>query len=245
AVETQELLPVLAEVKTRIDKGQLSVQDLYLLMFQVKDESIHKAVLNHLEKQIQDASSIIAMAVDWQVEWQRAEYVELSQSSPFTVALEVTITQEEGPRILTTRDLVTHGRKQGARHQASLLWIEAYLQNALVEVHERSPLGNTPTQVVEAVVTEKPSSCVPMHRYLSKPLKDGQNFVGMLNDICQSLRWELVSYEFAEVSEGFECDCRLRVGDEVIVGRGIAPAKQKAKAIAARQVMEKLQAIAG
>ncbi|HEY9827273.1 MAG TPA: putative dsRNA-binding protein, partial [Stenomitos sp.] len=244
AVETQELQPVLAEVKTRLDNGKLSVQDLYLLVFQVKEESIHQKVLSHLSKQIQDASSIIAMAVDWQAEWQRAEYVELSQSSPFTVALEVTITEEEDPRILTTKELATHGRKQEARHQASLLWIEAYLQNALLEAHERSPLVNIPTQVVEATATGQQTSCVLMHRYLSKPLKDGQNFVGMLNDICQSLRWDLASYEFAEVSEGFECDCRLQVGDEVIVGKGIAPAKQKAKAIAARQVMEKLQAIA-
>jgi ribonuclease R len=83
-----------------------------------------------------------------------------------------------------------------------------------------------------------------MHPALLKKLKEGQNFIGLLDSLCQTLNWKKPEYEFTESASGFECLCRLRAQGELVTGTGVAIKKQKAKNIAAGQVLERLQAIA-
>jgi hypothetical protein len=85
---------------------------------------------------------------------------------------------------------------------------------------------------------------VALHPLLVKPLKEGQNFIGMLDSVCQTLRWEKPEDEFTESESGFECECRLSAQSVLVTGTGVAIKKQKAKNIAAGRVLEQLQAIA-
>jgi ribonuclease R len=147
-----------------------------------------------------------------------------------------------------TVDPSEHQRKQPARHRACLLWIEAYLQDALVSPEQRvepvPKVEEAPKPFSQTAKLSKPAQSKPIHPALLKKLKEGQNFIGLLDGVCQTLRWEKPEYEFTESESGFECGCRLSAQGDLVTGSGVAINKQKAKNIAAGRVMERLQAIA-
>jgi dsRNA-specific ribonuclease len=128
------------------------------------------------------------------------------------------------------------------------LWIEAYLQKVLVSPEQRVKPKPKVEEVQESIQPEievqKPDQSKAMHPALVKQLKEGQNFIGMLDSVCQTLRWEKPEYEFTESESGFECECRLSAQGVLVTGTGVALKKQKAKNIAAWRVLERLQAIA-
>jgi ribonuclease R len=246
ACEKGELEPIVREIETRLAKGSLSFQDLYNLLFQSSAVELQQQVYQYLKDRPQDAASIIAMAPDQQEDWESIEYVDVqhSQIEPFYSWLEVKIKD----RILTTVHPSEHQRKQPARHQACLRWIEAYLQDALVSTEQRVEPAPKVEEVQEIHIpvaeAKKPVQTKAIHPALLKQLKEGQNFIGMLDTLSQTLRWEKPEYEFTESEPGFECSCGLSAQGDRITGTGVAIKKQKAKNIAAGQVLEQLQAIA-
>jgi ribonuclease R len=246
AIEKQEMAALIPELKTRLDTRKLQLVDLYLLLFESEDKSLQQEAYANLKENVQDAASIISMATAQQVDWESFDYVDIqhSQTAPFYIWLEVKIKD----RILTTIHPSEHQRKQPARHQACLRWIEAYLQDALVPPAERvepAPKAEEAQEIHPPVAeTKKPAQTKAMHPALVKQLKEGQNFIGMLDSLCQTLRWEKPEYEFTESESGFECECRLSAQSVLVAGTGVAIKKQRAKNIAAGRVMEQLQAIA-
>ncbi|MGA7953699.1 MAG: RNB domain-containing ribonuclease [Gloeobacterales cyanobacterium] len=244
AIENQELEAIALELKSRLASRKLQLQDVYLLLFQSGEEDFQQRAYWYLKDSVQDAASIIAMASTQQPDWESFDYEELGEISPFTTWLEVKI----GGEVLTTVHPSEHQRKQPARHHACLMWIEAYLQNALVSPEQRvepEPKVDEVQEINEPVAeTKKPAQTKARHPALLKKLKDGQNFIGMLDSVCQTLRWEQSRYEFTESEPGFECVCRLSAQGDLVTGIGVAIKKQKAKNIAAGRVLEQLQAIA-
>jgi ribonuclease R len=244
AVENQELEPISSEVETRLKGEKLTVQDFYLLLFKSGDVDLQQQVYLSLKDRVQDAASVMAIASDQQEDWEGIEYVELNETSPFIAWVEVKVAGEA----LTTIHPAEHQRKQPARHRACLLWIEAYLQKALVSSDQRVKPILKVEEVQESIQPEieaqKPVQKKAMHPALIKQLKEGQNFIGMLDSVCQTLRWEKPEYEFTESGLGFECECRLSAQGDAVTGTGVAIKKQKAKNIAAWRVLEQLQAIA-
>jgi ribonuclease R len=243
-IENQELEAIALELKSRLEARKLQLQDIYLLLFQSGNEGFQQQAYDYLKDNVQDAASIISMATAQQADWESFEYVDIqhSQTAPFYTWLEVKIKDS----ILTTVDPSEHQRKQPARHHACLLWIEAYLQKALVSPEQRVEPEPKIEQVQESIQpkieTLKPAQTKAMHPALVKPLKEGQNFIGMLDSVCQTLRWEKPEYEFTESESGFECECRLSAQGDLVTGSGVAIKKQKAKNIAAGRVLERLQA---
>jgi dsRNA-specific ribonuclease len=128
------------------------------------------------------------------------------------------------------------------------LWIEAYLQKALVSPEQRvepvPKIEEVQKSIQPEIDVQKPAQTKTMHPALVKQLKEGQNFIGMLDSVCQTLRWEKPEYEFTESESGFECECRLNAQSVLVTGTGVAIKKQRAKNIAAGRVLEQLQAIA-
>ncbi|NJM74738.1 MAG: hypothetical protein HC852_01940 [Acaryochloridaceae cyanobacterium RU_4_10] len=83
------------------------------------------------------------------------------------------------------------------------------------------------------------------HSILTKTLKDGQPFVSYLLEVSQGLRLPNPEFEFQQEEEGyFVCECRLDFKSQQFVGEATATKKQRAKHLAARVVLEQLQAIA-
>jgi ribonuclease R len=246
AIEKQEMKALMPELKTRLDTKKLQLVDLYFLLFASEDKALQQKAYEHLKENVQDAASIISMATAQQEDWESFEYVDIqhSQTAPFYTWLAVKIKD----RILTTVYPTEHQRKQPARHQACLRWIEAYLQDALVSPAERidpAPKVEEAQEINELVAeTKKPAQTKEKPSALVKQLKEGQNFIGMLDSLCQTLRWEKPEYEFTESESGFECECRLSAQGYPVTAIGVAIKKQRAKNIAAGRVLERLQAIA-
>jgi ribonuclease R len=243
ACEKGELDPIVGEIEARLSNGTLAVQDLYVLLFQSGEADIQQQVYQYLKDRVQDAASIMSMAAAQQEDWEGIKYEERNDKSPFFVWLEVKIAGEAR----TTIHPAVHQRKQPARHQACLFWIEAYLRKALVSPEQRVEPELKVEEVQESIKpeneTKKPAQTKPKHPALVKQLKEGQNFIGMLDSLCQTLRWEKPQYEYMESELGFECECRLNTQGDVVTGTGVAIKKQKAKNIAAGRVLERLQAI--
>jgi dsRNA-specific ribonuclease len=93
---------------------------------------------------------------------------------------------------------------------------------------------------VEIEPMKKTPKAKPIHPILLKTLKEGQSFASMLNNLCQGLAFSTPEYSFAETEEGFRCECRLETADTTVTGQGVASKKQRAKNLAARQVLERL-----
>jgi ribonuclease R len=237
---------LIPELKARLDANKLQLVDLYLLLFESKDQALQQQAYEKLKANVQDAASIISMATTQQTDWESFDYVDIqhSQTAPFFVWLEVKI----NGNILTTVHPIEHQRKQPARHQACLSWIDAYLQDALVPPDQRvepEPKVEEAQEINEPVAqTKKPVQTKAMHPVLLKKLKDGQNFIGMLDSVCQTLCWKKPEYECTEFASGFECECRLSAQGVLLTGTGVETKKQRAKNIAAWQLLEQMQAIA-
>jgi ribonuclease R len=244
ACEKGELEPIVGEIETRLSKGTLAIQDLYVLLFHSDEADLQEQVYQYLKERIQEAASIMSMAADQQAAWEGIRYEERNEKSPFFIWLEVKIAGE----VLTTVYPAEHQRKQPARHQACLFWIEAYLRKALVSPAQRLEPAPTVEEVEEItqpiIEKQKSAQTKAMHPVLLEQIKEGQNFIGLLDSVCQTLRWEKPQYEFTESEPGFECECRLSAQGELVVGNGVAIKKQKAKNIAAGRVLEQLQVIA-
>jgi ribonuclease R len=244
ACEKGELDPIVGEIETRVSKGTLAIQDLYVLLFHSGEADLQHQVYQYLKDRVQDAASIMSIAAVQQENWEGIKYEERNEKSPFFVWLEITIAGEA----LTTVHPTEHQRKHPARHHACLLWIEAYLQDALVNPEQRvepaPKLEEVQESINSVVEAQKPAQTKARHPALVKPLKEGQNFIGLLDSLCQTLRWEKPEYDFTESESGFECECRLSAQVESVTGTGVAIKKQKAKNIAAGRVLERLQALA-
>ena len=241
AVESQGVDELRSELLTRLDAEQLAVQDLYLLLFQSKELELQQQVIQYLSGHIYDAASVITIASNQERNWEAFNYLEAENSPPFHIWLEVIISGDS----LTTIHPATHSRKQPARHHACLIWLEDYLQKNLV-----NPEASVQPPLPEAKLSSKDSApsaaslSKAMQTALMKPLSGGQNFVGMLVDICQTLRWENPEYEMGSSDGWFICKCELDVLGERLEGSGVAKKKKLSKSLAAKEVLEQVRELA-
>lgn len=242
AAENQDFERLHSELVTRLESEKLTVQDLYLLMFQGSDIELQQQVVQYLTHHVQDAASVISVASSQEKDWEEFEYIEVVDSTPFTVWLEVKRSGES----LTTVHPAVHSRKQDARHQACLLWLEVYLQNSLVDPEERIQPPLPESQPVSSASSNNSAAPLSkaMHAALVKPLSGGQNFVGMLVDVCQRLRWENPEYEMDSSDDWFICKCELDVLGERLEGSGVAKKKKLAKSLAAKELLERVRELA-
>jgi ribonuclease R len=257
AIEKQEMKALIPELKVRLDTRRVQLVDLYLLLFESEDKALQQKAYENLKANVQDAASIISMATAQQMDWESFDYLDMqqSQTAPFQTWLEVKIKDS----ILTTVHPSEHQRKQPAHHQACLQWIEAYLKDALVPPEQRivpeppeqsSSLLEDLEKVEEQQKQTKASkserkettSSKLTHPILQKQLKDGQMFVSLLMQLCQGLGLSNPDFEFQEGEDGFICKCQLEAMNERFLGTGTATKKQRAKHLAARDVLEQLQA---
>ena len=257
AIDKQELESLIPELQTRLIARRLQLLDLYLLLFEVGEEALQQQAFDCLQENVQDAAGIVSMAVSQQPDWESFDYLEIQQhlTAPFQIWLEIRVNDN----ILTTVHPGEHQRKQPARHQACLNWIEAYLQDALVSPEQRvkpepiEPTAERQPQATAALAQPKQTNvsrttaqaeALPklMHPNLSKTLKDGQPFVSLLLEVTQGLHLPSPEFEFSQEDEGyFICSCRLKVFEHQFVGEGSATKKQRAKHLAARAVLEQLR----
>lgn len=227
ALEDQQGVKLKAEADTRLQSGNVAVEDLFVLLLLGDDLQLQEQVLEYLEEHLYDAASIVSIALNQIEAWQSSAYVEVRQESPFATWLEILIDQQ----MWTTAKPGISMNKTGARHQACLTWLRANIDGTLVhpEHREAPPIPQLPTPKPPAV----------LHKL--RQYKEGHNCLSLLMELCQGFQWPQAEFEIVEHEQGYHCECRLQVDDEVILGNGIASSKKTAKHRAARQIIEKLQ----
>jgi ribonuclease R len=242
AIEEENFEVISTELVSRLAAGKLQVSDLYLLLFKSSDKAIQHQVYQYLEQNVQDAPSAIAIASQQEENWGSIEYLEQGDVSPFRAWVDIAIEDT----VLTTIHPAEHARKQECRHHACLMWVKAYIEDALVSPNKRaaslrlSPTSNK-TPPIETPMKQKTQRMPQIPSVLVKTLKDGQHFASMLNNLCQALRWDNPEYDFTETEEGFNSNAQIYALDERLTGAGIATKKQNAKNRAAKQILEQLQ----
>lgn len=216
-----------AEATTRLLSGNITVEDLFVLLLLGDELQLQEQVLEYLEEHLHDAASIVSIALNQIEAWQSSAYVEVGQDPPFVTWLEILVDQQ----MLTTAKPGLSMNKMGARHQACLAWLKAYKNGILVQPEHREapPIPQPATPKSPAVLTK-------LRQY-----KEGHNCLSLLMELCQGFQWPQPAFEIVEHEQGFLCECRLKVDDDVITGSGIASSKKTAKHRAARPVVEQLQ----
>ena len=225
------------EVCSRLGQDQLQVQDIYLLLVRGDDADLKQQLLTWLEAHLHHAPSVLSTAVTQEETWESMEYEELQQSGQFLIWVEVAIANH--PK--TTIEPGCASRKQVARHRACWLWLEQSIQGALVEPDQRV-VPEVKSEVPKHI-TQEPQSSVPsvLAQVFDKPLVDGQNHIGKLHELCQAMGWEIPSFEFVDLEEGFRCGCHLGVDGISFTAVGTATKKKLAKQRAALDVLEQLR----
>jgi ribonuclease R len=229
-----ELLPpaLTKEVRSRLTQGRLQVLDYYLLLIKGNNSELQQWLLEDLQKNMQNATSIMSLATTQEDSWSELTYEEQQQGGQFLAWAEVEIDGETQ----TTEKPGRAARKQVARHQACWQWLEKFAQKDLVGPNRRQrPVDNT------VAIIQKEQQALRMQP-LEPPGADGSNYVGALLELCQSMGWEKPIFEFEPRAEGFSCVGRLGEPGHKQEGIGIASNKKLAKQRAAMNLLQAMGA---
>ncbi|MEL6555910.1 MAG: RNB domain-containing ribonuclease [Cyanobacteria bacterium J06621_11] len=126
----------------------------------------------------------------------------------------------------------TTSQKKKAKQLAAkdtLIQLQRWFQHG--ERIESDKSERQPTQV-------SPAALPPI---LFTQLDDGENFIGLLQQLCQTLNWELPEYAFSGETPKFVCTCMVRAGEERFKGRAMSAKKKSAKYYAAKVALLNLQ----
>ncbi|MGB3671659.1 MAG: RNB domain-containing ribonuclease [Phormidesmis sp.] len=239
AVKENNFEPIQAAAMMRLEQDQLSVQSLYLVLIHSGDLALQHRILAALQKRPEDATSVLVMATEQEPDWEQPGYVEADQGEPpFSIWVEVALAGQ----VVTTRAPAQSQRKQAARHLACLHWLKAFVADELVLPEQRHLTKLPAVNVSQSAVTEPdPITAPAAHPTLQKPLEDGQNFVGLLQELSQSLGWALPAYQFTAAGSDFTCTCTVLIQELSFRAKGTTAQKKKAKHVAAREMLIQLQ----
>ena len=232
-----KLNPALTEeVHARLTQGTLQVQDLYFLLVRGEDTDLKRRLLVWLDTEVQDAASILAIAVSQEAAWEQMEYQEQPQERQFLAWVTVTVNGHQQ----TTQRPGQGTRKQVARHRACWLWLEGWTQETLV-APELRVIPEVQLEESTGVKEEVRQISDVMQQLSTQPLEDGHNHVGKLLEVCQALEWTLPRFEFQHQADGFLGICRLDCEGQSLVGTGTAKRKKLAKHRAALEILVQLK----
>ena len=239
AVKENNFEPIQAAAMMHLEQDNLSIQSLYLLLIHSGETTLQHRILATLQQRPEDATSVLVMATEQEPSWEQFGYVEADQDEPpFSIWVEVALSGQ----VVTMRSPAQSQRKQTARHLACLDWLKAFVADKLVspaqrQRPERSAVAASPSTATEPAPSEEAAA----HPTLNKPLEDGQNFVGLLQELSQSLGWALPAYQFVEAGSDFTCTCTVLVQELSFSAKGTTAQKKKAKHLAAREMLIQLQ----
>ena len=230
--------PIRETALARLEQGRLAVQDLYWLLIRSGDPALQRRVLETLKGQPQNTASLLAMAINHEQSWEKLDYVEGADTSPFITWAEVVIDGQ----VKTTVHPAAHGRKQRSRHLACLNWLEAFVSGDLAVPEQRvTPEAPAVEEPDTQATASSEEAELTLHPILLEPLPDEQNFISRLQQLCQTLGWDLPDYQFTGENADFVCTCTVVVLEQSFSGKAIAAKKKQAKHWAAKDTLMRLQ----
>ncbi len=141
------------------------------------------------------------------------------------------------------RAKATAAQKKKAKQEAAkgmLMQLQRWFHyGERIEVEE--PEASVTTAVEEPKSQPPPASAPVSHPLLEKQFKDGQNFIGFLQQLCQTLVWDFPAYEFEGETPEFICTCTVWADGQRFSGEATASKKKRAKYLASKVVLLALQ----
>ena len=141
---------------------------------------------------------------------------------------------EWNDQILTTKLIINGANKKEAKTNASLAWLEAFLNNDLMEVSEvMSELDESTLNDLQEFQYPKknPKLTLEIEELLHK------NPVSQLNNFCQKEHIKKPSYKYVKKDAFFICEASVRYRGKVYQGEGADLNKKGAQKIAADKVL--------
>lgn len=238
AVKEDNVETIQAAAKQRLEQDRLSIKSLYLLLVHSADLALQQHILAKLKQRPEDATSVLDLATQQEPDWEQLTHVEADEDDlPFWLWAEVSIAGQA----TTTKEPAHHQRKQNARHLASLKWLEAFVSDNLVSPAQRQQPESSVVTTLQVDDEPGQQAASVAQQILPDSFADDQNFVGRLQEISQSLGLALPAYQVTGKSSDFICICRILVHNETFQAKGAALQKKKAKQIAAKETLTKLQ----
>ena len=118
-------------------------------------------------------------------------------------------------------------------HHGERVEVDASDELEIPAVPSADKKANTPAQAL--------ASASISHPLLVKQLKDGQNFIGFLQQLCQTLVWDMPEYEFTGETPEFICTCTVWAEGQCFRGEATSSKKQRAKYFATKVALLELQ----
>lgn len=224
----------------RLEQDRLSIKDFYLLLIESNDFDVQNLVLDYLDVHVKHAPSIIAMGLTQGLQWQEFQYLEDECRPDFRAKLQVKI----GNQAFVTSKFAQATKKQLARNMASLIWLKDYVNAALVSSELQVNQNDSKSQDI-ALESSQFSSSPKKLKVLGRYLSDSGNMVGLLIQFCQVERLSMPDYEIVQSGDCFTCRCQLMAWGKAFTSQALAKKKQHSRRLAARAMLEQLNAYQG
>lgn len=219
------------EVQRRLMNRTITVNDLFRLILENDNHNLQALAIEALERHPCDGPSILAIASNVLPGWDPPVFIQ-DQIGDFVCWVVANINGES----FTSPKPGRGSRKQTAKQQGCITWLKAYVDGSLVAPQKRPEVTPKAPQSEPSVKRQK-----ERHPSLSNHLKDGQNFVGLLGELCQYHQWPLPSYRLLASHDGFIGLCSGKAGGLGYEGEGFGSKKKTAKQLAAREALAFLQ----
>ncbi|ARV59647.1 hypothetical protein BZZ01_14315 [Nostocales cyanobacterium HT-58-2] len=211
---------IFPEVKRRIEAETIARIDLFQIIFHSSFLDLKKAALSYLESKEQEAPSVLLIKFQTDNSWKQLECI-YEEPSPYKCWYVVSI---DGTT-LTHKIGAVGSSKQVAKNKAAVLFLSAYVHSELVNPEERVHTS----QEVKAPPPPAPDLVI--------------NYIGLLQEISDSMKWEYPVYSFSQTNNTFTCQCVVQWNDQQFIGEGTHSTKKTAKHLAAKSLYEQAQAV--
>ena len=207
---------------------------------QILDPSAHPT----LRKVLEEDQNFVGLLQELchSLGWALPEYQYKGVSPEFVCSC---IVQIEGQSLIGKGTAAQKKKAKQVAAKATLVQLQRWFQyGERVEVDESDEL-ETPVASFADKKANEPRSTQTLasvsHPLLLKQLKDGQNFIGFLQQLCQTLVWDMPEYEFTGETPEFICICTVWAKGQCFRGEATSSKKQRAKYFATKVVLLELQ----
>lgn len=229
--KNQPLDKIKPEIFLRANSGELTNSDYALFLFESNDLELQNLVKEYIQPSLLSGFFNNCPFVVPQVK--KVEYSNLG-TNVANLEFRSRLFIEWNDQILTTKLIINGANKKEAKTNASLAWLEAFLNNDLMEVSEvMSELDESTLNDLQEFQYPKknPKLTLEIEELLHK------NPVSQLNNFCQKEHIKKPSYKYVKKDAFFICEASVRYRGKVYQGEGADLNKKGAQKIAADKVL--------
>jgi len=229
--KNQPLNKIKPEIFLRAQSGALTNSDYALFLFESNDSELQHLVKEYIQPSLLSGFFNNCPAVMPQVK--KVEYSNLG-TKVANLEFRSRLFVEWNDKILTTKLIINGVNKKDARANASVAWLEAFLNNNLIEVPE------VISKVDESILHDlqefqHPEKKTKLTLEVEKLIHKGP--VAQLNNFCQEEHIKKPSYKYVKQDGFFTCATSVKYLGKVYQGEGADLNKKGAQKIAADKVL--------